>query len=586
MTFVNMNFALPIIIFLGLFFFFYIKSRTNFFRWVEDHWFYRQSLLNKFSTYLYIVGMVLIVLALLDLRGAEKRIKGTSQETKTVILIDSSASMLAEDVRPNRFSKALLLVKHYVKKAIGQQISLVVFSDHQKRIIPFTDDIDLIYARLERLESLNLGRGGTGLSQAIAESVEYFKSSGGELSGNILIFTDAEETELSFPLTIPDGITVGMIGIGTAKGAAIPVRDSRGEFRGNKKFQGKVVISKLDENVLKELSNKIKNYRYWIATSYSLPTEEILAFFSKVDKVKNLENEFRVKPVMANYLLVPGTILLFLAFLLNYRKTFSLGILLVLLQVNNIRAQAPSESNAKEKAPEKSALSLKLEGLLAQNQLGNSGRKKLAESLLKDGFPKLAETLYEEVLPKNFNKENMRDFSNYALSKIKNGKKNEGLNDSKKMLEYIDKNKLTDDKELTKSLEKNILKAIAESGGGGKGNEQNDDDQKGENQEDSKDKSKSEKGDSKNKDKENQKGDEKEKSDDEDKSDEQNEGDQKKNEDEQQKNKESDGKGDKKIPKKKLPAILKQLISDDNKLQKKVIDAKTTERKTREQKDW
>ena len=71
---------------------------------------------------------------------------------KTIILVDSSASMLAEDVRPNRFKKALLLVKHYVKKAVGQQISLVVFSDNQKRIIPFTDDIDLINARLERLE--------------------------------------------------------------------------------------------------------------------------------------------------------------------------------------------------------------------------------------------------------------------------------------------------------------------------------------------------------------------------------------------------------------------------------------------------
>ena len=38
--------------------------------------------------------------------------------------------------------------------------------------------------------------------------------------------------------------------------------------------------------------------------------------------------------------------------------------------------------------------------------------------------------------------------------------------------------------------------------------------------------------------------------------------------------------------KKKLPALLKQLMNDDNKLQKRMIDAKTTKRKTSEQKDW
>lgn len=579
MTFSNMNYLIPAIIFLGGFFYLYLRNRSNFFTWVEDHWFYKQSRLNKISTYFYMAGMIFIISAMLDLRGPEKRVKGAAQDTKTIILIDSSASMLAEDVRPNRFKKALLLVKHYVKKAVGQQISLVVFSDSQKRIIPFTDDIDLIYARVERLESLNLGRGGTGLTQAIAESVEYFKSSGGELSGNILIFTDAEETELEFPLDIPKSITVGMIGIGTAKGAPIPVRDSRGEFKGNKKFQGKVVISKLSENVLKELSNKIKNYQYWIATSYSLPTEEILAFFNRVDKAKNLDNEFRVKPVLANYLLIPGAILLFFAFMFNYRRSFSLGLLIFALQLQMSSAfgqGAPKE----EKAPEKSELSLKLESLLAQNQLDDAGRRKLAESLLKDGFPKLSETLYEEVLPKKFTEENLKDFSNYALSKIKNGKKSEGLEDSKRMLEYLDHNKVEQSSEVKKALEKNILKAIAEGGGSGKGSGESDDkNEKGDNKE------KSDSKDSKSGDQDKNEDDEKENNDKKNKSDKKDKGSEKESD---QKNKsEDESKGEnKKIPKKKLPAILKQLISDDNKLQKKIIDAKTTERKTREQKDW
>lgn len=578
MTLNNLNYLFPVVVFLAIFFFLYFRNRRNFFQWVEDHWFFKQSLLNKFSTYLYFAGIVLVVLAMLDLRGAEKRIKGASLDQKTIILIDSSASMLAEDVRPNRFKKALLLVKHYVKKAVGQQISIVVFSDSQKRIIPFTDDIDLIYARIERLNELNLGRGGTGLSQAIAESVEYFKSSGGELSGNILIFSDAEETELGFPLKIPSEITVGMIGIGTAKGAPIPERDSRGEFKGNKKFQGKVVISKLNEEMLKSLSNKIEHYRYWIATSYSLPTEEILSFFNRVSRVKNNENEFRVRPVMANYLLVPGSIFLILAFLLNFRKSFSLVMLIFMTTIT--MAQQPEGGEPKE--PVKSENTLKLESLLSKNQLGDKGKKKLAESLLQDGFPALAETLYEEVLPKKINPSELRDFSNYALSKIQNGKKVEGLEDSKEMLEYLEKNNVDQSGEIVKNLEKNILKAIEEGGGGGKGKSQSKDKNKDKKEKSDKDKSG---GDG---DKDPQ--DPKDNEDQENKDKEGDKEDQKKNdsgkEKDDKKDKPQESEGDKEEMKKKLPALLKQLISDDNQLQKKIIDAKTTERKTREQKDW
>ena len=57
----------------------------------------------------------------------------------------------------------------------------------------------------------------------------------------------------------------------------------------------------------------------------------------------------------------------------------------------------------------------------------------------------------------------------------------------------------------------------------------------------------------------------------------------KKEDENKEKNKRAN-KGDKKIPKKKLPALLKQLIQDDNQLQKKVIDAETVERKGRERK--
>ena len=152
--------------------------------------------------------------------------------------------------------------------------------------------------------------------------------------------------------------------------------------------------------------------------------------------------------------------MLFLAFLMNYRKSFSLAILLILIQPVLVEAQSPGQE---EKEPVKSELSLKLRVPTCSKSTRSCWSKRsLLKAYLKDGFPKLAETLYEEILPKKLNEEDLKDFSNYALSKIQNGKKGEGLEDSKRMLEYLEKNKVEKSEELKKALEKNILKAIRE----------------------------------------------------------------------------------------------------------------------------
>ena len=585
MNFNNFSYFLPIIGFLLIFYFFYFKYKKAFLSWIEDHWFYRPSLSYKLSTFFYVIGLTLITLALLDLRGPEKRVKGTTQDQKTIILIDSSASMLAEDVRPNRFNKALLLVKHFVKKAVGQQISLVVFSDNQKRIIPFTKDTDLINARIGSLESLNIGRGGTSLSQAIQESVAYFKSSQGELSGNILIFTDAEETELNFDIKIPKEITVAMVGVGTLKGSPIPMRNSRGEFKGNKKFKGKVVISKLNEKVLKGLSDKIANYKYWIATSYSLPTEEIVSFFNRIEGIKKSESEYRIRPVLSNYLLIPGALAFIISFFLGFRKTFVMSFALLFLNLG-VNAQAPVQEG---KEPVKSEETNMLESLFVQNKLDYEGKKKLAANLLGDGFPEQSSILYEEVLSKNLEQKELQDQSNYALSQISSGKKAAGIDNLERLLSHLKKENYENGKSFLDQVEKNLLKAIEDSSskGDGKGKKEKNK-EKNKNKDQNKDESEQNEGSGEDQKKPkdgDQEGKEKKKSDSESKDEKDSEDDENKSKEEKQKDSAEENKN-KSLDKKKLPAILKQLINDDNQLQKKAIDAKTVERKNRDRKDW
>lgn len=558
-----------------------LRNTSNFMRWIETHWFYKTSKMFKFSQLSYILALALILLALLDLRGPEQLVQSKTINQKTLILVDTSASMYAEDVRPNRFEKAILLVKHFVKKAVGQKISVAVFSDNHKVIVPFTDDVDLVDARVESLKELNLRSGGTALSLSVQEAIQQFKVNGEEPVGNILIFTDAEETDYAIDLEIPKTISVGVVGVGTRKGAPVPTRNARGVFVGNKKFQGKLVISKLDENEIKKFGEKIKHFKYWVATSYTLPTEEILQFFKRSHEVKMSENSFKIRPVKAYLLLVPAFILLLLAYSLRLRKPFVVTNLLLLFVAMNTFASplgmpiTGSEiENQEKKEPVKSKETLSLEKLFMQGKLGQDGKEYLATKLLEDGFPEDANKLYDELAPKGqrISDKKVKHQFNHASAMLESKKTMQAINKYKDILDHLEQSQLPEEekKKIEAKAKLNILRALSAAGGGGKKDSDNKD-QKDQQQKDGKGKS-GDKNQDKKQQKENQGKDKNKKPNQ----------DMKRNDNDSQ----NENKEQRQARKKKLPALLKQLMSDDNKLQKKMIDAKTTKRKGSDQKDW
>ncbi len=547
-----------------------LRLEKKYFEWVELYWFFKKRFSFKISTVFFIIGLALLIFTSLDLRGPEQRIEGKSTDQKTIILIDSSASMLAEDVRPNRFEKAILLVKHFVKKAVGQQVSVVVFSDGQKRIVPFTEDIDLIEAKLNALSEMSLERGGTGLSMALQESIQYFKTVQKEPRGNILLLTDGEETVEQLNLEIPDSITVGVVGIGTAKGGPIPKRDRYNNFQGNKKHRGQVVMSKLNENYLKGLGEDIEHYKYWIATSYTLPTEQILNFFNTTKQLKDSKNTFRVRPVYAHFLLVPALLSFLICYLLRLFPIYTLSIMLFLsIGQDYLYAQ---EKNGNEE-PQKSEITMALEEAFKAGVLDKKGRLKLAESLLKDGHSKESEILYsEEIDDSRVTKENIIDNFNYATALAQNQKIKESINKYNEIL------KVTENEELEKVVKENLKKLFEQSqqqkqNKQDQSKENNNQDQNGEGQ----GKGQEEQKDNQEGKKEDQKDGQGNKKEEQDKK---NNPDEKTDEQKKQEQEKQNGK------KKKMPAIVKQLINDDNQLQKKMIDAKTSERARGEKKDW
>lgn len=576
MSFVYSNYAPILLVFILIFAFIILKNMKAFNKWVEDHWFYRAKSKIKVSNILYVFGFSLLLIGLLDLRGPEENIVAKTSELKTVILIDISASMLAQDLRPNRIGKAIMLAKHYIKKAVGQQIAVMVFSDNASKLVPFTKDINLLEARIDGIKTFDMNRGGSGLSIAVSEAIQYFKTESKEIPlGNILVFSDAEESEASIDVKVPDTISVGFIGIGTAKGSSIPLVDNRGANIGTKKHNGEVVITKLDEENIKRLADVVKNFKYWIVNTYSIPTDKVLDFFQKAHKAKLSDSNTRVRPVAANNLLIPALLIILMSYLLRMGKNFYLPAVLILL----VNTQVIAEK--KDEKPKKTKEILELEAKLKNTELDNEGRKYLAEKLLGIGASKEAATLYKENLEKEINDKNILHQFNKATAELQSGDLKNGLKNNVDIYNYLENKSGEDAEKLKKMAGMNILKALEQQQQGGKGEskEQNESEDKDQQNQDQSGQGKGQQKDQK-ENKDQNKG-EKDKKDQQD----QNQGKDKENDDKnEQEQDKKNADSDKAFDKEKMPALLKQLLSDDNKLQKQLIDADT--KSNRSYKDW
>ncbi len=298
--------------------------QRKFFQIVKLYWFYDRSFFHYLSSLFYISGMILLGVALLDLRGADQKVKVEMPESKTIILMDTSASMLAEDVQPSRLSKAVLLAKHFARKAAGQQISIVAFAEIQKKIVPFTSDLDLIDARLESIKNLKNQNGSSAISVSIQESIQYFKETSENPAGNILVITDGEETADSLGLKIPKEIKLAFVGIGTERGGRIPLDDRQGFRFGYKKNRGQDVVTKLNEGFFKQIVADVPEAKYWLVNTYSLPTDEIKEFFSGIGGKNKSERDMTIRPVKMEVFVIPAIVLLIFAFLLKMIRVYSL----------------------------------------------------------------------------------------------------------------------------------------------------------------------------------------------------------------------------------------------------------------------
>jgi Ca-activated chloride channel family protein len=178
------------------------------------------------------------------------------QGVDIVVALDTSRSMLAQDVRPDRLSRAKLAIEDLVKQLRGDRVGLVAFAGSAFVQCPLTLDYQ---AFAESLRAVHVGiipKGGTALAEAIDVSLDAFEARRSKHEALILI-TDGEDhegkVEEAAKRAAERGIRIYTVGIGTPDGELIPAAtDGQPGFL--KDRQGNVVKSRLDDATLKQIA--------------------------------------------------------------------------------------------------------------------------------------------------------------------------------------------------------------------------------------------------------------------------------------------------------------------------------------------
>lgn len=557
----------------------FVKEQKKFHQWIFTYWGKKPTLFRKLQLLTYVLATILFIGALADWRGDEVTMEGKKSSEKTILLIDNSLSMLAEDVRPNRYDKAIIMARHFLKAAPGHEISVVLFSDIVRKYVPFTTDIDLLDARVSGLKELykNIG-GSSNIKQAIREALDYIDPNPLARKGNIVVFSDADGMDEEFPLEIGPNISVAMIAIGTVAGAPIPVRSRDGTLSGHKMHQGQQVQSKMNQTFLDSLGKQIKNYKYWVVTSYSLPTSEILDFLrNKGINGEDGNQNMRTREVLFAWWLVPAILFLLLSLIFKRFKTWTTIQLIPLLFVmlSNPQDLLAQSNKVKEIIP--------LLDALKENQLDDLGRLSAAQKLQESGDVKKALKIYQETLEnKPVTNVNKYNWLNYAQALAADKKSTEAINKMRQVQDYQETS--SKDKSFEQKYAETMLSLL-----------QSEEKEKQEKQEKQKEKKEN------NEDKEDNKEDNKDKQDQNDQKDNEKENknqEKDKNKDGEEKNQEAEKKDQQEQQQKsrserqkELSSLLKQLLNEDRNLQQKLIETSTKDSKKKNDrsdgiKDW
>ncbi len=179
-----------------------------------------------------------------------------------VVAIDTSKSMLADDIAPNRLTRAKLAALDLMQQAKADRLGLVAFAGVAFLPCPLTVDDAAFRQSVEALDVNTIPQGGTAIADAIATAQTAFKAQDNEKA--LVLFTDGEDHD-SRALDAAEkaaqaGMRIFTVGIGTPEGELLRIPDSKGRTDFVRDEDGNVVKSHLNERLLRDIATATQGF--------------------------------------------------------------------------------------------------------------------------------------------------------------------------------------------------------------------------------------------------------------------------------------------------------------------------------------
>lgn len=254
-------------------------------------------------------ALLIIVLARPQL--FDKEVKRNVEGIDIILCLDTSTSMAAEDLKPNRIEAAKDVAVNFVEGRLSDRIGIVPFAAQSFTQCPLTTDYSVVVSLLEDLH-MGMVEDGTAIGMALATALNRLRESEAK-SKVVILLTDGQNNRGEIdPVTAAQaaqalGIRVYTIGVGTRGEAPYPVETVFG-----KRYQN--IPVNIDEDMLREIA-RLSGGKYFRATN----NRALRDIYSEIDRLErtrvSVEEYRRVAEMFGPWLLMAILCLMFDALL-------------------------------------------------------------------------------------------------------------------------------------------------------------------------------------------------------------------------------------------------------------------------------
>ncbi len=249
-----------------------------------------EALMPEASRYKPAIKIVLaLVIVLARPRAGQKEQEARVDGIEVMIAFDVSNSMLAsssdDPAGISRLDRSRLVLEKLIDRLHNDKVGLVIFAGDAKTQLPLTTDFYSAKMYLNELQPGMIANQGTDISMAIDMAMNGF-SADEDTRKAIILITDSEDHEgeaiEAAKLAKENGIQVNVVGVGSAKGAPIPMSGRSGDYL--RDMQGNVVTNTINEELGKQLAEAAGGVYVNAAASSALEDLE-----SKLDSLEKSE---------------------------------------------------------------------------------------------------------------------------------------------------------------------------------------------------------------------------------------------------------------------------------------------------------